>query len=55
VGIDEVRRRSRRTGYSTAVDELTILDAIAGTQAAPALDVHGHGPGPGRLDHNLAT
>ncbi len=34
VGIDELRRRLRRAGYRVAADELTIADAIAGTQAA---------------------
>ena len=34
VGIDELRRRLRRAGYAIAADELTIADAIAGTQAA---------------------
>ena len=34
VGIDELRRRLRRAGYATAAHELTIHDAIAGTQAA---------------------
>lgn len=34
VGIDELRRRLRRAGYAVAADELTIHDAVAGTQAA---------------------
>ncbi len=34
VGIDELRRRLRRAGYRVAADELTVADAIAGTQAA---------------------
>ncbi len=34
VGIDELRRRLRRAGYATAAEELTIHDAVAGTQAA---------------------
>lgn len=34
VGIDQLRRRLRRAGYRVAADELTIADAIAGTQAA---------------------
>ena len=34
VGIDELRPRLRRAGYRVAADELTIADAIAGTQAA---------------------
>jgi TQXA domain-containing protein len=34
VGIDELRRRLRRAGYAVAAEELTIHDAIAGTQAA---------------------
>ena len=34
VGIEELRRRLRRAGYAIAAEELTIHDAIAGTQAA---------------------
>ncbi|MGV8848342.1 MAG: thioester domain-containing protein [Propionibacteriaceae bacterium] len=34
VGIDELRRRLRRARYRVAADELTVADAIAGTQAA---------------------
>ena len=34
VSIEELRRRLRRGGYLVAADELTIADAIAGTQAA---------------------
>lgn len=34
VSIDDLRRRLRRAGYRVAADELTIADAIAGTQAA---------------------
>jgi TQXA domain-containing protein len=34
VSVEELRRRLRRGGYLVAADELTIADAIAGTQAA---------------------
>ena len=34
VSVEELRRRLRRGGYLAAADELTIADAIAGTQAA---------------------
>jgi TQXA domain-containing protein len=34
VGIDELRRRLRRAGYRVAAEELTVADAVAGTQAA---------------------
>jgi hypothetical protein len=34
VSIEELRRRLRRGGYLVAADELTVPDAIAGTQAA---------------------
>jgi TQXA domain-containing protein len=34
VSLEELRRRLRRGGYLVAADELTIADAIAGTQAA---------------------
>lgn len=34
VGLDELRRRLRRAGYRVAADELTVADAIGGTQAA---------------------
>lgn len=34
VSVEELRRRLRRGGYTVAADELTIADAIAGTQAA---------------------
>ncbi len=43
VGIDELRRRLRRAGYRVAADEITVADAIAGTQAAVWRITTGHG------------